>query len=112
MRVELTEVLWLEEHHELSLTELAELSGLTEAELREVVDCGAIAPIDPQAGTPTFRADDIAVARTAARLRHAFELDAQGLALAMALLDRVHDLEAQLRRLQAQVPGRHAFRAR
>ena len=107
MRVELTEVLWLEAHHELSLTELAELSGLTEAELHELVDCGAIVPVDPRAGVPTFHADGIVAAKTAARLRRAFELDAHGLALAMALLDRVHDLEAQLNRLQAQVPRRH-----
>jgi chaperone modulatory protein CbpM len=112
MRVELTEVLWLEEHHQLSLVELAQLSGLAEPELHELVDCGAIVPVDPGAGTLTFRADDLVTARTAARLRHAFELDAHGLALAMALLDRVHDLEAQLSRLQAQVPRRHAFPVR
>lgn len=109
MRVELTEVLWLQEHHELSLTELAELSGLAEAELHELVDCGAIVPVDPRAGSPTFHADAIVAAKTAARLRRAFELDTQGLALAMALLERVHDLEAQLTRLQAQAPRRHAF---
>jgi chaperone modulatory protein CbpM len=112
MRVELTEVLWLEEHHPLSLSELAELSGLTEAELHELVDCGAIVPVDPHAGAPSFQADDIVAAKTAARLRRAFELNAPGLALAMALLDRVHDLEAQLNRLQAQVPRRHTSPAR
>jgi len=109
MRVELTEVLWLEEHHELSLTELAELSGLTQAELHELVDCGAIVPVDPRSGSPAFRADDIVAAKTAARLRRAFELDVEGLALAMALLERVHDLEAQLTRLQAQAPRHHTL---
>jgi len=29
---------WLHEHYEFSLEELCELSGLTEAELRELVD--------------------------------------------------------------------------
>ena len=47
MRIELNEITWLDEHRELTLAELAELSGLSEAELRALEDCGAIAPIDP-----------------------------------------------------------------
>ncbi len=106
MRVELTEVHWLDRHYELSLPELAELSGLSEAELRELVDCGAMVPVDPSATPWTFRADSIATARTACRLRADFELDAPGLALVLGLLDRIHDLEAQLRDLNAQLPRR------
>jgi chaperone modulatory protein CbpM len=45
-------------------------------------------------------------ARTAFRLRHDFELDEQGLAVALALLERVRDLEAELDALRAQLPGR------
>jgi chaperone modulatory protein CbpM len=39
-------------------------------------------------------------------LRTDFELDAQGLALALTLLNRIHGLEAQLRDLSAQLPHR------
>jgi chaperone modulatory protein CbpM len=106
MKVELTEVLWLDEQEQLSLTELAGLSGLSEAELRELVDCGAIIPLDPGAEALGFRADCVVTARTACRLRTDFELDAQGLALALTLLNRIHDLEAQLRDLSAQLPHR------
>ena len=106
MRVELTEVLWLDENHELSVTELAQLSGLSEAELDELVDFGAIAPIDPSAPQRTFRASRVVAARTARRLRHDFELDTQGLAVALTLIERVHDLEAQMRELRAQLPRR------
>jgi chaperone modulatory protein CbpM len=106
MKVELTEVLWLDEQEQLSLTELAGLSGLSEAELRELVDFGAILPVDPGAEPLGFRADCIVTARAACRLRTDFELDAQGLALALTLLDRIHDLEAQLRNLSAQLPRR------
>lgn len=45
------------------------------------------------------------VARSASRLRKDFDLDAQGLALAVALLERVRDLEEQLRDLRARIPG-------
>ncbi|HEX8009378.1 MAG TPA: chaperone modulator CbpM [Casimicrobiaceae bacterium] len=106
MRVELTELVWLDEHRELTLAELADLSGLSEAELHELEACGAIAPLDPSAATRTFGAECIVAARTAFRLRHDFELDAQGLAVALALLDRVRSLEAELRDLRAQLPRR------
>lgn len=106
MKVELTEVLWLDEHLELSLTELAELSGLSETELHELVDYGAIVPVDPSVVRPTFLADCVVTARTACRLRTDFELDAPGVALALTLLNRIHDLEAQLRDLSAQLPQR------
>ena len=104
MKVELTEALWLDERQELSLTELAELSSLSEAELRELADVGVIAPVDQDAAQPIFRMDCIVTARTACRLRTDFELDARGLALALILLNRIHDLEVQLRDLNAQLP--------
>jgi chaperone modulatory protein CbpM len=106
MRVELSEVLWLDQHHELSLREVAELSGFTEAELTELVGCGALAPIDSDAAQPMFVARCVVVARTASRLRRDFELDAQGLTLAMTLLERVQDLETQLSELRALLPHR------
>jgi len=108
MRIQLTELLWLEEHRELSLTELAELSGLPEAELHELAETGAIAPVNPDAdaATQTFSAEAIVAARTASRLRNDFELDTQGLAVALALLDRVRALEAELRDIRAQLPRR------
>lgn len=97
---------WLHERYEFSLAELCELSGLSEAELRGLVDCGAIEPADPAASEWTFSADRLVVARSAHRLRRDFDLDPQGLALALALLERVRDLEGELRDLRARVPGR------
>jgi chaperone modulatory protein CbpM len=96
---------WLSERYELSLAQLCELSGLSETELRGLVECGAIAPADPDAREWTFGADRLLVARSAHRLRRDFELDLQGLALAVTLLERVRDLEEQLRYLRARTPG-------
>ena len=96
---------WLHEHYEFSLEELCELSGLSEAELRELVDHGVLAPIEPGAPAWTFRADRLVVARSASRLRRDFDLDFQGLTLAVTLLERVRDLEEQLRGLRARLPG-------
>ena len=97
--------MWLHEQHELLLEELCELSGLSEAELRELVDYGVLAPIDSHAQHWTFSADRLIVARSARRLRRDFDLDPHGVALAVALLERVHDLEAELRDLRAKLPG-------
>jgi chaperone modulatory protein CbpM len=105
MRIELTEVVWLEEQRDLTLAELAELSGLSEPELRELETYGAIAPVDAAAPTPRFAARSIVAARTACRLRNDFELGTPGLAVALALLERIGALEAELRAARAQLPS-------
>jgi chaperone modulatory protein CbpM len=106
MRVELTELYWLEEQRDVTLEELAELSGFSEDELRQLQACGAIAPIDADAMPPMFSARYIVTTRTAYRLRNDFELDTEGLAVALALLERIGSLEAELRGLRAQLPQR------
>lgn len=107
MRVDITEAVWLDAHHEFSLTELASLSGLSEGELRHLIDCEALRPADPGAAEVRFSADCLVIARTACRLRNDFDLDPGGLALALRLLDRIRSLEAELRALSAQLPHRH-----
>jgi hypothetical protein len=97
---------WLHEHYQFSLEELCELSGLSDAELRELVDHGVLAPIDPGAQHWAFGADRLVVARSARRLRKDFDLDTHGVALVVTLLERVRDLEAELRDLRAKLPGR------
>jgi len=102
--LELTETLWLGNQTVLSLAQLADLSGWTEAELREWVEEGVIAPLDLAAEPWLFGADRLVTVRLAWRLRHDFELDRQGLALTLALLERVRALEAELRELKARLP--------
>ena len=104
MRVELTELFWHDEQKDVSLTELSELSGLSEAELQELVDCGAIVPAAPEPGEGVFRAKCIVAAKTASRLRNDFELDVQGIAVTLTLLDQIHELKAELRDIRAQLP--------
>jgi chaperone modulatory protein CbpM len=94
--VEHTEAVWLDERGAVSLIELAECSGFSEGELRELVELGALEPLDPQATQWSFAARCISSARTASRLRSDFELDNQGLALELSLLERVQELEAAL----------------
>lgn len=115
----LVEAVWLNDADACTLEELAEYSGLSHAELAELVALGAIepdrgpapgspAPASPAPGSPApayvFRSQTIVVARTARRLRDDFELDTQGLAVALNLLQRIQALEARLAAADARLP--------
>jgi chaperone modulatory protein CbpM len=110
MTIELTEAQWLHDHGEVSWEELVEASGLAPELLRELVECGALAPINAQ--TPAdvqpvqwrFTASCVVTVRRVSRLREDFDLDANALSVALMLVDRIHALEAQLRDLQSQLP--------
>jgi chaperone modulatory protein CbpM len=107
MRIEVTEATWLDERAEFSLTQLAELSGLSHELLRQLVEYEAILPADPAAPQPMFKARDLVGARAACRLRDDFELEAPGLALVLTLLERIRHLEARVQALECQFPGPH-----
>jgi hypothetical protein len=94
---------WLDTLTEVTWTELVGASGLPEAELRELVDCGAVVPRDPGSPTWTFEARWITVVRTASRLRRDFELDLHGVSVLLRYLERIEQLEADVRKLRAQL---------
>lgn len=104
MKAEHAEAVWLTEDNEFSLEELVDLSGLSEAELRELVDYGAVSPTNPDSSPWVFSGKCLLTIRTACRLRVSFDLDPHGVALIVSLLDRIHELEAQLGSLRAQLP--------
>ncbi len=106
MELQQTDVVWLDARCECSLGDLVQLSGLSEAELRELVDYGAVTPNNPQEAEWIFSGDIVVAIRAAVRLRDDLELDTQTLALALTLVNRIRDLEAQMSQLQAQIPHR------
>ena len=108
MKLEQADVVWLDAHCECSIAELARLSGLSEAELRELVDYGALAPMNPQDAEWTFSGEIVLTVQAAGRLRDDLELDTQTLALTLTLIRRIRELEAQLGNLRAQLPRRSA----
>ena len=95
MKAEPAEAVWLTEDHEFALAELAELSGWSEAELRELVDYGAVTPLNPDSSPWVFSGKCLLTVRTACRLRISFDLDPHGAALMVALLDRNRNVEAK-----------------
>lgn len=102
MQVETHTALWLDASQRVSMTQLAELSGLVETELYELVDAGSLVPRDLQELPWMFTGDCVLRARRARRLRDDLELDAHALALTLALLDQVSALQDEVTKLRAQ----------
>ena len=102
MNVEIVEAVTLDEKGFVTLDQLALAAELPVEELRELVDDGALAPVDPAATSWTFTASWVVVARTAGRLRRDFELDAHSLSVVLRYVQRVEALEAELRALRAR----------
>lgn len=103
MRVELTEVQWVNVRQELSLHEFVQRSGLTEADLLYLVESGVLVPLDPLTPAWSFSADCLPLAKTAGRLIRDLELDRPGLAVALTLLERIRELESRVRELDARL---------
>ena len=96
------EVLWLSQSQTVSLTELAMLAGLTEEEVRDLVDNGALAPVNPHDAPWNFSADCVIALRQVSRLRDDLELEPHALALALGLLEQIRALESELSKMRAQ----------
>jgi hypothetical protein len=98
-------VLWLDAREQVSLVELSECAGLSVAQLRELVECGALAPADPHADEWVFGADCVVSLRAAARVCRDLELETAALALVLSYLERIHRLEEEVRDLSARLGG-------
>lgn len=87
---------------QITLSELAERSGLEREWLMELVQTGLL----PAHGgdEPHFDPRSVAVALRARRLRTTFELDDDALALALSLLAQIEALEARLRQMECHLP--------
>ncbi len=88
---------YLNEAGTLSISSLIELSGLTQLELDGLIDIGVITPIMPSiAAAPYFQLRYIVTTQMARRLIDDFELDLNGMLLAMTLIEKIKLLEQQL----------------
>lgn len=102
--MKMTKTIWLNSSDVCSFEHVVEVSGIQHSDLLELVEAGVIQSTGKDHGNDLFHTECIVIARQARRLREDFELDTQGLALAMTLLGRIHKLEEKLDNLYARLP--------
>lgn len=100
-----TELIWLDEHHQVTLEELLALSGLSHAELNMLVESGALIPnnantSDLKSDALQFSSHCLVSIRTLSRLKQDFELEPNALSLTLVFLERIRTLEFQLQQMQ------------
>ena len=86
----------------LEIGEFARTAGLEERDIRELIDYGLLAPqgLDVQMAL---------VLREATRLKNDFDLDLFTTGVLAGYLQRISDLEGELRRLRAERPERVVY---
>ncbi len=105
------QVTWLDASEVMSAAELCRVCGFNPAELDELVEYGALAPLVPAPAEPSFSGAWVAPLREAARLRRDYDLDIFTVAVLLGYLDRIDALERELHSLRARIPA-HAHPAR
>lgn len=103
MSAYLHNAIWLNETEICTLEHLAEISGLSQSELSELINSGSIEPANQDPEHYVFHLHAIVIARKARRLRDDFELDTHGMAVAITLLRRISKLEQELAKIKNRV---------
>ena len=99
MTLEFAQAVYLDDDGTVTFTQLVERSGLTERELVDLVECGALVAASSGPSSRTFSERCVVIARTARRLRDEYALDdSHSLAVVMRLTQRIETLEDALRR--------------
>jgi chaperone modulatory protein CbpM len=101
----IVEINWLDARETVTITELCDECGLSFADIDELVEYGALTPVEATQAERIFSAECVAPLRTASRLRQAFELDLFTVSLLLGYLHRIEGLEREVKSLRAQLPG-------
>ncbi len=102
MKTQVCGSIWLNDADVCSIEHLAEVSGLTIEEIDDLVASGIISPVDQDAQPRFFQLSHVVTVRTARRLRDDFQLNRGSVALALALLRRIDQLESELTTAQVK----------
>lgn len=103
MQVNIFEALHINSNDQVSLAELVDLSGFSEKDICELVDCGALVP--QSTSTPwVFKSECIVTVKKAKRLLDDFELHPSSLGLIITLLEQINALENEIKGLRLKLP--------
>lgn len=104
MNAQGVEVGWLDARETLTAVELSRVCGLSAAELDELIEYGALTPIRRNGSERIFSAECVVPLRAAGRLRKDFDLDLFAVAILVGLLNRIEELEREVKSLRAHLP--------
>ena len=96
MQPDAHEALWLDPGERLTMAQLAESCGSTEAYLHELIDYGVLLPANPGELQAAFSVDCLFRVRKASRLRDDLELDIHALALLGVVEPELPPTQAQI----------------
>ena len=99
------EWIWPEASETISISELSRTCQLSIGDLDELIEYGALAPMQREADELVFSAACAPALRTACKLRQDYDLDLFTVALLMEYLNRIEALEREIRSLHAQLPS-------
>ena len=105
MKAQVVEVAWLDARETVTLVELSRACGLSAAELDELVEYGALPPLQGDQPERAFSAEWVVPLRTAGRLRQDLDLDLFAVAILLGYLNRIEQLESEVKSLRAHLPG-------
>ena len=105
MKAQVVEVAWLDACETVTVAELSRVCGLSAAELDELVEYGALAPLPRDTSERAFSAEWVVPLRTAGRLRHDLDLDLFAVAILLGYLNRIEELERDVKSLRAHLPA-------
>lgn len=105
MSTRIVEVSWLDARETVTITELCDACGMSTGEIDELVEYGAIAPVEAAQAERIFSAEWVVPLRTAGRMRQDFELDLFTVSLLLGYLRRIDGLERELNSLRARFPS-------
>ena len=99
---------WPEAGGIITHAELTQVCRLRAAEIDELVDYGALLPLPGQGGQRAFSRACVATLRIASTLKQDYDLDLFTVALLLEHLDRIEELQREVRFLRAHLPSRMA----
>ncbi|WP_085727351.1 chaperone modulator CbpM [Pseudomonas sp. R37(2017)] len=88
---------------QLDMAEFCEATELSDVYVIEIVEHGILEPQGAQPRDWRFTDYELALAKRAAKLRHDLELDWEGVALALDLLEEVRELRAENQMLRQRL---------
>ena len=102
---------WADAGDSITRLELSQVCRISATEIDELVEYGALTPLEHSPGQRTFSRSCVGSLRAACKIRQDYDLDLFTVALLMDHLNRIEELERELRFLQAHLPA-HVTAAR